>query len=141
MPGLFDGSSLERPVTCELCGHPRRDCKCPRDANGQICLPEDQPSRVSRERRGGGKIVTIITGLDAKATDLPAMLKELKAKFGAGGTVSDGRIELQGDHRDKLVEILRRRGFPAKPSGGGPSRSLVVCLSTYAFCARAVRRS
>jgi translation initiation factor 1 len=63
-------------------------------------------------------MVTIISGLDARATDLPAMLKAFKAKLGAGGTISEGRIELQGDHRDKLVGILRELGYPAKPSGG-----------------------
>jgi translation initiation factor 1 len=83
-----------------------------------VLLPKDQPARVSRERRGGGKMVTIIRGLDARATDLPAMLNAFKAKLGAGGTISDGRIELQGDHRDKLVGILREMGYPAKASGG-----------------------
>ncbi len=63
-------------------------------------------------------MVTIITGLDARATDLPAMLKTFKAKLGAGGTIGEGRIELQGDHRDKLVEILREMGYPAKAAGG-----------------------
>jgi len=46
------------------------------------------------------------------------MLTQFKAKFGAGGTISAARIELQGDHRDKLVEILRQKGYPARPSDG-----------------------
>jgi len=118
MAGLFDGTPLERPVTCERCGKPRKQCKCPRGADGRVVMPQDQAARVSRERRGGGKMVTIVSGLDARATDLAGLLKELKAKFGAGGTISEGRVELQGDHRDKLVELLRQRGYPAKPSGG-----------------------
>lgn len=118
MPGLFDGTPLERPVTCVRCGQPLGQCKCPRDATGGVLLPKDQPARVSRERRAGGKMVTIIDGLDASATDLPAILKQFKARLGAGGTVSGGRIELQGDHRDKMVEILRQMGYPAKASGG-----------------------
>lgn len=93
-------------------------CKCPRAAHGRAMLPKAQPARVSRERRGGGKMVSVITGLDPRATDLPATLKQFKARFGAGGTISEGRIELQGDHRDKIVEILRQMGYPAKPSGG-----------------------
>lgn len=111
MSGLFDGTPLERPVTCERCGLPRKQCKCPRGADGQVLMPKNQPARVSRERRGGGKLFTIIPGLDHKATDLAAMLKQFKAQFRAGGTIADGRIELQGDHRDKLVEILRDLGI------------------------------
>lgn len=63
-------------------------------------------------------MITVITGLDASATDLPAMLKQFKAQFGTGGTIIEGRMELQGDHRDKLVEILKQAGYPAKASGG-----------------------
>ena len=118
MPGLFDGTPLERAVTCERCGQSLTQCKCPRAADGRVLLPKDQPARVSRERRAGGKMMTIITGLDASATDLPAMLKEFKVQFGTGGTITNGRIELQGDHRDQLVEILRSAGYPAKASGG-----------------------
>lgn len=86
--------------------------------NGQVLFPKDQSPRVSRERRGGGKMISIVAGLDPRATDLAALLKELKAKFGAGGTVNNGSIELQGDHRDALVELLRQRGYAAKSSGG-----------------------
>src|SRR5262245_9240807 len=118
MSGLFDGTPLERPVTCERCGQSLKQCKCPRDASGELLLPKNQPARVSRERRGGGKMITIISGLDPRASDLPAMLKQFKANFGAGGTIRDDCIELQGDHRDKLVEILRQLGYSAKPSGG-----------------------
>jgi translation initiation factor 1 len=118
MSGLFDGTPLERPVTCERCGQALKQCKCPRDASGQLLLPKSQQARVSRERRGGGKVITIISGLDPRASDLTAMLKRFKANFGAGGTIRDGCIELQGDHRDRLVEILRQLGYPAKPSGG-----------------------
>lgn len=118
MPGLFDGTPLERSVTCERCGQAGEKCRCPRGADGKPLLPRDQPVRVSRERRGGGKMVTIIRGLDAGATDLPAMLKSFKTKFGAGGTIGEGCIELQGDHRDKLVGFLQELGYPAKASGG-----------------------
>ncbi len=130
MPGLFDGSPWERPVTCEVCGHPRDTCKCPRNAQGAITRPQDQPARVHRERRAGGKIVTIISGLDPVATDLPALLRMFKTTLGAGGALLNptaahanasqcpGQIELQGDHRDKLVTALQKLGYPAKPAGG-----------------------
>lgn len=126
MPGLFAGTPLERPVTCERCEKPLPECRCPRDSDGAIRLPKDQPVRVRRERRSG-KIVTVVAGLDAAATDLPALLKKFKSRLGAGGTVAESRdargapaveLELQGDHRDRLVEDLKSMGYPAKPSGG-----------------------
>jgi len=92
-------------------------CKCPRDAAGSIKLPKDQLARVRREQRRG-KFVTVVAGLDPKATDVTAMAKKLRTSLGTGGTVKDGVIELQGDHRDKLVELLKAMGYPAKPAGG-----------------------
>lgn len=118
MAGLFDGTSLERPVTCDRCAKPIDACRCPRAADGAICLPSDQRVRVSRERRGGGKWVTIITGLDPKANDLGAMLKRMKALCASGGSLQDEHIELQGDHREKVLAQLLQLGYAAKASGG-----------------------
>ena len=115
--GLFDGTPLERPVTCERCAKPLAECACPRDAGGAIRLPKDQPARVLREKRRG-KWTTVVTGLDPAASDLPAMLKGLKTAMGVGGTVRDDGFELQGDVRDRLVEHLKSLGYPAKPAGG-----------------------
>jgi translation initiation factor 1 len=116
--GLFAGTPLERPVTCERCAQPLSECRCPRDRTGRVLLPKDQKARVRRERRNG-KMTTVIAGLDPVATDLKALLKELKTSLGAGGTVnSDQEIEVQGDHRDKLVALLKSRGYDAKAAGG-----------------------
>ena len=120
MPGLFDGTPLERPVTCERCEKPLERCQCPRNASGKITLPGDQAPRVQCERRCG-KIVTAITGLDTAASDLPTMLKELRKVLATGGTVKNGAIELQGDHRDAVVEHLCAMGYRAKSAGGRPS--------------------
>ena len=118
MSGLFDGTPLERPVTCPQCGKSRKQCACPRGADGQLHQPKTQPVRVSRERRAGGKMITIIRGLGLREAELSAMLKNFKSTLGTGGTIREDSIELQGDHRDKLVETLRQMGYPAKPSGG-----------------------
>jgi translation initiation factor 1 len=83
-----------------------------------VLLPKDQPARVQRERRSGGKTVTLIRGLDPVASDLPGLLKKLKTVCAAGGGIADGAIEIQGDHRDRIVELLRSLGYPAKTSGG-----------------------
>ena len=118
MSGLFDGTSLERPVTCGVCDKPLDQCSCPRDATGAVRLPADQPARVGREKRNRGKSVTVISGLDPVASDLAAMLKRLKSKCAAGGTISQDRIEIKGDHREIVLATLRELGYPAKMTGG-----------------------
>lgn len=117
MPGLFDGTSLEQPVTCPACDKPAETCPCPRDRNGAICLPKDQAPRVRREKRRG-KWVTVVTDLDPVATDLKALAKQFKAQCASGGTATADGIELQGDHRDHIVKHLKSLGYGAKPSGG-----------------------
>jgi translation initiation factor 1 len=75
--------------------------------------------RVSREVAGrGGKGVSVITGLPLKDAELEALATQLKKSCGAGGAVRDGRIEIQGDHRDRLVAELTKLGYAAKRSGG-----------------------
>jgi len=121
MCGMFDGTKLERPVTCEICSAPITACACPRDRlSGQVLRPADQPVRIRREQRRG-RFVTVISGFAARSArtdDLPAMLKQLKAKLATGGTLDAQTLELQGDHRDQLVEHFKALGYPAKAAGG-----------------------
>ncbi|NOX59341.1 MAG: translation initiation factor [Planctomycetes bacterium] len=118
MSGLFDGTPLERSVTCHVCEMPLDQCACPRGVTGEVLLPKDQLARVSREKRRKGKTVTIITGLDPVASNLDAILANLKSSCAAGGKINDGTIEIQGDHRERAMLILRDYGYPAKMSGG-----------------------
>ncbi len=75
--------------------------------------------RVGRETSGrGGKGVTVISGLPLPGPELEALGTQLKKLCGAGGAVRDGVIEIQGEHRDRLVQELVRLGFAAKRSGG-----------------------
>jgi translation initiation factor 1 len=62
--------------------------------------------------------VTVIEGLGLAGDALAALAKDLKKKCGSGGSVRDGVIEIQGEHRDRLVAELRARGFDAKRAGG-----------------------
>lgn len=117
MPGLFDGTPLERPVTCERCGKPLADCACPRNTAGDVCRPGDQSPRVRREKRRG-KWTTVVAELDPGATDLKALLKQLRTSFGTGGGMTDGELILQGDHRDAVVQQLCKMGYKAKAAGG-----------------------
>ena len=75
--------------------------------------------RVGREVAGrGGKGVSVVTGLPLVGEELEALATRLKKLCGAGGAVKDGTIEIQGDHRDRLVAELQKLGFEAKRSGG-----------------------
>ena len=75
--------------------------------------------RVGREVAGrGGKGVSVISGLPLAGAELEALGTRLKKLCGAGGAVKDGTIEIQGDHRDRLVLELQKLGFEAKRSGG-----------------------
>lgn len=79
-------------------------------------LPNDGVVRVFREKGGrGGKTVTVVRGLSG---DLNAVAKDLKRHCATGGAVKDGAIEIQGDHRDKVVARLLSEGYRAKPAGG-----------------------
>lgn len=81
--------------------------------------PQQQNLRVQASRAGRkGKTVTVITGFQAKPETLATLLKQLKTQCGAGGTVKDQEIEIQGEHKQKLVEILSGMGYKVKISGG-----------------------
>lgn len=110
--------STEHGRLCPDCSKPVAACVCRRQKSGDTAKGNG-PVRVGRETQGRkGKGVTVVTGLPLAGDDLKALARELKARCGTGGTVRDGVIEIQGDHRDFLVEELRKRGWDAKRSGG-----------------------
>ena len=75
--------------------------------------------RVQRERKGrGGKTVSIITGVKSPESGRQALLKLIKNKLGTGGTLEDDAIVIQGDHRERMVDILNELGYKAKVAGG-----------------------
>ena len=83
-------------------------------------LPDDPTEDLARaeqrlsirvERRTYNKPVTVVDGFDDEAVDLKEVSSELKRALGTGGTVDDGAVELQGDHRDRVADLLRDRGF------------------------------
>jgi translation initiation factor 1 len=81
--------------------------------------PQQQNLRVQATRAGRkGKTVTLITGLQSNPETLSALLKQLKAQCGTGGTLKDNVIEIQGDHKQKILQILLQAGYKAKISGG-----------------------
>jgi len=112
MSGLFAGTPLERPVTCEVCLKPRAECACPRNAAGEVCRPKDQRAVVKLDKRKGGRVMTVIAGLDPVASDLSDLTKRLKSACAAGGGVTDDGAEVQGDHRERAAALLHELGYP-----------------------------
>ncbi len=104
--------STEHGRMCPVCSEPVAKCQCYQNKE----IPQsDGIVRVGRETKGRkGKGVTVITGVPVDETSLKELAKQLKAKCGAGGTVRDGMIEIQGDHRDLMLEELRKRGWKVK---------------------------
>ncbi len=107
--------SSEQGTMCPGCEKPKPKC---------ICKDTKAPSgdgvvRVGRETKGRkGKAVTVVTGILLADKELTKLGKELKKRCGSGGTIKDGVIEIQGDHRDVLVAELTKRGYQVKRSGG-----------------------
>jgi len=101
---------------CPNCRRAVRECVCPKGAPGS---PKPAAVRVGREIKGrAGRGVTTVTGLPMSPSDIDSLAAKLKKRCGSGGTVRDGVIEIQGDHRDLVVAELIKLGWPAKKSGG-----------------------
>jgi translation initiation factor 1 len=107
---------------CPECARPITDCRCRRSKAAQpvaLAPKGDGIVRVGRETKGRkGKGVTVITGVPLAGDELEALATRLKKRCGSGGTVDGGAIEIQGDHRDLLVEELGKLGYVVRRSGG-----------------------
>jgi len=105
---------------CPECTRPLAECRCRRSKPGQpVVTPGDGIVRVSRETKGRkGKGVTVVKGVPLTGDELEALATKLKKRCGCGGTVDAGSIEIQGDHRDLLLEELGKLGYTVRRSGG-----------------------
>ncbi len=101
---------------CPNCGQPLDRCAC----SQKSAPPQgDGIVRVSRESKGRkGKPVSLISGVALAEPALKELARELKQKCGSGGTINNGVIEIQGDHRDLLVGLLKEKGYQVKKAGG-----------------------
>lgn len=109
---------------CPKCGWPEADCRCSsRLDRVNAPVPAKITVRLGIEKRGSGKIVTVVDGLPANRDFLDALARELKKSCGTGGRVRglppEGdqippSVEIQGDHRERLRDLLQRRGWGVK---------------------------
>jgi translation initiation factor 1 len=110
--------STDTGRACPGCGKPMAACVCRRTAPATASA--DGVVRVSRETKGrGGKSVTLVRGLGLEAEALAALAKRLRTACGAGGTVKDGVVEVQGDHCDTVIAALAKEGITKVKRAGG----------------------
>jgi translation initiation factor 1 len=95
---------------CPKCGLPKEACVC------EGIAKTEQNIKISIVKKRYGKISTIISGIDP-SIDMKQVAKTLKSELACGGTVKNSVIELQGEHRKKAQEVLRKLGFPAEAIG------------------------
>src|SRR3989338_11558397 len=91
---------------CPKCGLVKELCVC------ETIAKESQIIKVYLEKKKFKKSYTIIEGIDEKDIDIKELAKKLKAQFACGGTIKDKKIELQGDHKNKVKQVLIKMGFP-----------------------------
>ncbi len=105
---------------CPTCRQPIAQCTCRQQKTTVQNAPKgDGIVRVGRETKGRkGKGVTTVTGLPLPEARLKELAKDLKRKCGSGGTLRDGVIEIQGEHRDPIVAELQKLGYTVKRVGG-----------------------
>lgn len=100
---------------CPVCGWPQRDCQCSTRRSADAPVPSRIVAKLRMEKKGrGGKTVTLVYGLPENAEFLKDLAQELKRACGTGGTVVDGGVELQGDLRPRVREVLEQRGYLVK---------------------------
>ena len=90
---------------CHKCGLPKEICVCEEIAR------EQQKITIEVDKRRYGKMMTIVDGINPHDLDMDALISNLKSTCACGGTIKDGKIELQGDHRTKVKETLEKMGF------------------------------
>jgi translation initiation factor 1 len=100
---------------CPTCGWPQRDCKCSSRFAADAAVPAKVVAKLRLEKKGrGGKTVTVVYDLPKNAAFLKELAGELKRACGSGGTVVDDTVEIQGDHRERLRDVLTKKGWSVK---------------------------
>jgi translation initiation factor 1 len=111
---LFAGTPFDRPPTCDRCGKLEAECKCPPLPAPRV-PPESQTLWLAIEKRKKGKVVTLVRGLEGTAEQVSELLTLLKDTCGAGGTIQEDQLELQGNHLERVRVFLIHLGYRVKP--------------------------
>jgi len=107
--------SSDRGRMCPVCGWPQDDCRCSKNLPAPVEAVPDRPvAKLRVENRASGKQVTVVAGLPRNEKWLDALSKELKKACGAGGGAGEDFVEIQGDHRERLRELLAKKGMTVK---------------------------
>jgi translation initiation factor 1 len=106
--------SSEKGRICPICGWPADDCRCSKSLSAGEPVPAKITAKLRVENAASGKRVTVIDGLPKNKDFLEALAKELKKSCGAGGKAGEGFVELQGDQRDRLRDLLAKKGWMVK---------------------------
>ena len=88
------------------------------EEEAETLAPAKQNLKVWLDRLKGGRVATVVRGFVGSDDDLAALGKELKKSCGVGGTAKDGEIIIQGDHRDRVIDLLAKAGYRCKKAGG-----------------------
>jgi translation initiation factor 1 len=100
---------------CPGCGWPQRRCVCSRGRVANEAIPTRVVAKLRMEKKGrGGKTVTVVSGLPRNTAFLKALCAELKKSCGTGGAVVDDSVEVQGELRDRVRDVLQKRGYLVK---------------------------
>jgi translation initiation factor 1 len=107
--------STDKGRVCPRCGWPQDDCHCSSSLeHAPEAIPDKITAKLRLENRTSGKNVTIIDGLPGNPDFLESLAKEWKKSCGTGGHAGEGSIELQGDQRERLRELLVKKGWKVK---------------------------
>ena len=111
--------SSDKGRVCPNCGNAKDKCSCSQSKSKSNIADTEGVVRIFRDKKARkGKQVTVITDIPLNDKELKKYAKFLKQKCGAGGTIKDNSIEIQGDFRDKIFEILQKEGWTVKKVGG-----------------------
>ena len=107
--------STETAGKCPVCGWPQRNCQCSSRRDVAAPIPARIVAKLRVEKKGrGGKTVTVVYGLPRNAEFLKELSQELKSACGTGGTATEEGVELQGDLRERVRDVLTKRNFIVK---------------------------
>ncbi len=112
MTRLFAGTAFDRPPTCEVCQKLEDECACPPVVKAPTWAePKTQTVKLFEEKRKGNRWVTIVRGLKRETTDMATLLTTLKSSCGAGGSIEEDDLVIQGQQLQRITDQLKTLGY------------------------------